>query len=236
MSELPLFYSPQLQSVSGELQLDEETRRHVVTVLRMQSGEQIELTNGKGLSATAQIVVADKKKLLVTISQIEQHAEPERKLSLGVALLKNAARFEWMLEKVTEIGIGQIYPLITERTGREHFRQERMQQIVISACLQSRQFHFPVLTVPVNLAHLFTQSLPQVKYLAHCMQEDKALIAGDDKEAIVLIGPEGDFTEAEIQMAKTAGFKSVTLGKTRLRTETAGIVGAVLLRGNSLMQ
>jgi len=233
MSEFPLFYSPQLQSVSGELQLDDETRRHVVTVLRMQSGEQIELTNGKGLSATAQIVVADKKKLLVTISQIEQHAEPERKLSLGVALLKNAARFEWMLEKVTEIGIGQIYPLITERTAREHFRQERMQQIVISACLQSRQFHFPVLTAPVNFAHLFTQSLPQVKYLAHCMQEDKALIAGDDTEAILLIGPEGDFTEAELQMAKTAGFKSVTLGKTRLRTETAGIVGAVLLRGNS---
>jgi 16S rRNA (uracil1498-N3)-methyltransferase len=199
----------------------------------MQAGEQIELTNGKGLSAAVQIVVADKKKLLVIINQIEQHAEPERKLRLGVALLKNAARFEWMLEKVTEIGIGQIYPLITERTGREHFRQERMQQILISACLQSRQFHFPVLTPPVNLAHLFTQSLPQAKYLAHCMQEDKALIAGDDQEAILLIGPEGDFTETELKMAKTAGFKSVTLGKTRLRTETAGIVGAVLLRGNS---
>jgi 16S rRNA (uracil1498-N3)-methyltransferase len=233
MSELPLFYCPQLQLGSQELQLDEETRRHVVTVLRIQAGEQIELTNGQGLSAAVTIVLADKKKLLVAVNQVIQQPEPERKLSIGVALLKNASRFEWMLEKVTEIGVSQIYPLLTERTGREHFRQDRMQQIVVSACLQSRQFYFPLLFAPINFQQLVEQPLPAVRYLAHCMPGEKGLIAGDDKEAILLIGPEGDFTEGELQMATGLGFHPVTLGKTRLRTETAGIVGAVLLRGNS---
>jgi 16S rRNA (uracil1498-N3)-methyltransferase len=233
MSELPLFYSPQLKSGSQELQLDEETRRHVVTVLRMQSGEQIELTNGQGLSAMATIVVADKKKLLVGTNQLVEHPVPIRKLSLGVALLKNASRFEWMLEKVTEIGIQQIYPLLTERTGREHFRQERMQQIIVSACLQSRQFHFPVLSSPIYFHQLIKHPLPALRYLAHCMPGEKEIIRGEDKEAILLIGPEGDFTAAELEMATSFGFTPVTLGTTRLRTETAGIVGAVLLRGNS---
>lgn len=233
MSELPLFYCSGLKSASPTLLLDDETRRHVVTVLRMQPGEQLELTDGMGRSAVAEIRQADKKKLDVAVLTSLEHEPPQRVLSLGVSLLKNASRFEWMLEKVTEIGVTQIYPLLTERTTRQHFRQERMQQIMVSACLQSRQYHFPQLSVPFTWDQFMGTSLPAVRYIAHCMDGDKGLISGDEREAVLLIGPEGDFTAVELSQATAAGFKPVTLGSSRLRTETAGIVGAVLLRGNN---
>jgi 16S rRNA (uracil1498-N3)-methyltransferase len=233
MPELPLFYHEQLHPGKGMISLDEETRRHVVTVLRMQQGELLELTNGKGLSSTALIREADKKKLLVEPLEPVNHPPREKNLWLGISLLKNAARFEWMLEKVTEIGITHIFPMLTERTSRQHFRQERMQQIIVSACLQSRQFHFPELSGPVAFEKLLASTLPESKYIAHCMEGEKSLITGDGGDAVLLIGPEGDFTAEEVEAAIGQHFKPVTLGHTRLRTETAGIVGAVLLRGNS---
>jgi 16S rRNA (uracil1498-N3)-methyltransferase len=234
MSELPLFFCAGLEAGSREIQLDEETRRHVVTVLRMQPGEEIELTDGQGNSCNAFISLADKKKLLVSPQTLISHPPAERALWLGVSLLKNASRFEWMLEKVTEIGITRIIPLLTERTTRQHFRQDRMQQIVVSACLQSRQYHFPHLLSPYSLDQFLQAALPASKYIAHCLQGDKSLIPGTDQEAVLLIGPEGDFTATELSQAFEAGFKPVSLGQSRLRAETAGIVGAVLLRGNFL--
>jgi 16S rRNA (uracil1498-N3)-methyltransferase len=234
MSELPLFFYAGLQAGSGEIQLDEETRRHVVTVLRMQPGEKIELTDGQGNSCTAIITLADKKKLLIAPGAFIKHPPVERTLWLGISLLKNASRFEWMLEKVTEIGITHIIPLLTERTARQHFRQERMQQIVVSACLQSRQYHFPQLLSPSSLDQFLQTALPASRYIAHCMHGEKSLLPGTDQDAVLLIGPEGDFTATELSQAVGAGFRPVSLGQSRLRTETAGIVGAVLLRGNTL--
>jgi 16S rRNA (uracil1498-N3)-methyltransferase len=234
MSELPLFFYAGLQAGSREIQLDEETRRHVVTVLRMQLGEEIELTDGQGNSCNALISLANKKKLLVVPKALIKHAPAERTLWLGVSLLKNASRFEWMLEKVTEIGITHIIPLLTERTARQHFRQDRMQQIVVSACLQSRQYHFPHLLSPSSLDQFMQSALPTSKYIAHCMHGEKSLLPGTDQDAVLLIGPEGDFTATELNQAIEAGFRPVSLGPSRLRTETAGIVGAVLLRGNFL--
>jgi len=234
MSESPLFFCAGLQAGSREIQLDEETRRHVVTVLRMQPGEEIELTDGQGNSCKALISLADKKKLLVAPKAFIKQTPADRTLWLGVSLLKNASRFEWMLEKVTEIGITHIIPLLTERTARQHFRLERMQQIVVSACLQSRQYHFPQLLSPYSLDQFLQTALPTSKYIAHCMYGDKSLIPGTDPDAVLLIGPEGDFTATELNQAIEAGFRPVSLGPSRLRTETAGIVGAVLLRGNFL--
>jgi len=192
MPELPLFYHEQLHPGNGMISLDEEARRHVVTVLRMQQGEYLELTNGKGLSTTAVIREADKKKWLVELLEPVKHQPREKKLRLGITLLKNAARFEWMLEKVTEIGITHIFPLLTARTSRQHFRQERMQQIIVSACLQSRQFHFPELSEPVPFEQLMAYPLPDSRSIAPWMEGDKSLIATNAGDAVLLIGLEGE--------------------------------------------
>jgi 16S rRNA (uracil1498-N3)-methyltransferase len=231
MNALPLFHFPALQSSQGTINLTEEIRKHAVTVLRMQVGEQLMLTDGKGFSATAEIVQADKKQLMVALGQMIAHPAPQKKMILGISLLKNTARFEWMLEKVTEIGITEIIPLLAERTERQHFRQERFQQILVSACLQSGQFHFPILHEPVKLAIVFSMDLPPNKFIAHCMEGDKPQLTGQSLDSILLIGPEGDFTAAELDLAVKYQYKPVGLGESRLRTETAGIVGAVLLRG-----
>jgi 16S rRNA (uracil1498-N3)-methyltransferase len=231
MNALPLFYFPPLQTSQGTINLTEEIRKHAVTVLRMQAGEQLMLTDGKGFSATAEIVQADKKQLLVALGEKLSHPAPHKKMILGISLLKNTARFEWMLEKVTEIGITEIIPLLAERTERQHFRQERFQQILVSACLQSGQFHFPILHEPIKLAAIFSMDLSANKFIAHCMEGDKPQLKGQTSDSILLIGPEGDFTAEELALAMQNNFEPVALGESRLRTETAGIVGAVMLRG-----
>ncbi len=231
MNALPLFHFPALPSLQGTINLTEEIRKHAVTVLRMQAGEQLVLTDGKGCSATADILQADKKQLTVALGALVAHPAPQKKMILGISLLKNTARFEWMLEKVTEIGITEIIPLLAERTERQHFRQDRFQQILVSACLQSGQFHFPILHEPMKLAAVFSMDLPPQKFIAHCMEGNKPQLTGQSLESILLIGPEGDFTAEELALAMQHQFSPVSLGESRLRTETAGIVGAVLLRG-----
>jgi 16S rRNA (uracil1498-N3)-methyltransferase len=231
MNALPLFHFPALQSSQGAIGLTEEIRKHAVTVLRMQVGEKLVLTDGKGCSAAADILQADKKQLMVALGEKIAHPAPPKKMILGISLLKNTARFEWMLEKVTEIGITAIIPLLAERTERQHFRQERFQQILVSACLQSGQFHFPILHEPVKLATVFSMDLPPNKFIAHCMEGNKPQLTGQSSDSILLIGPEGDFTAEELALAIQYNFEPVGLGESRLRTETAGIVGAVLLRG-----
>lgn len=230
MSELPLFYFTSLKEVSSTAILDEETRRHVVTVLRMQIGESIMLTDGTGTSAVATIEHADKKQLMVSLGKLVQHPGPERKVILGLSLLKNAARFEWMLEKVTEIGVTEIIPILSERTERQHFRHERLLQIITSASMQSGRYHFPKLHSPMKFQTLFNLQLPAVRFIAHCMDGEKKKIVMQHEDSVTLIGPEGDFTAAEVELAMKHQFTSVTLGDTRLRSETAGVVAAVLLR------
>jgi len=231
MNALSLFHFPFLQSSNGLTNLNEEIRKHAVTVLRMHIGDFLMLTDGKGCSAQAVIVEADKKKLVVDLGEIFFHPAPPKKMVLGISLLKNTARFEWMLEKVTEIGITEIIPLLAERTERQHFREERFQQILVSACLQSGQYHFPVLHQPIKFTALFNADLPAAKFIAHCMEGDKPQLAGQSEDSILLIGPEGDFTADELALAVQNNFTSVSLGESRLRTETAGIVGSVMLRG-----
>ncbi|MBP7931515.1 MAG: 16S rRNA (uracil(1498)-N(3))-methyltransferase [Chitinophagaceae bacterium] len=230
MNALPLFYFPALAPSAAVIDLDDTVRHHAVTVLRMSEGEKMLLTNGKGLSATATIISSTKKQLTVQLHDFIEHPDVSRKMILGISLLKNAARFEWMLEKVTEIGITEIYPLRCERTEKQHYKKERFEQIIISACLQSQQFHFPVLHEPIALSEMLNHSLPNQKYIAHCMEGDKQLLSHPSGDAALLVGPEGDFTTQEINDALAQQFIPVSLGNTRLRTETAGVVGAVLLR------
>jgi len=234
---LPLFYSDQLAEGIESIVLDEETSRHIVQVLRMKKEERLQLTNGKGNIVSAHIEDDHKKKVVVKIEERTVHQPEKRKITIAISLLKNANRFEWFLEKATEIGIGEIMPVICDRTERQHFRFDRMQTILVSAMLQSRQVWMPQLHEPTKLADVISSSTHEQKLIAHCIEEQKKELTNVvDKSVlstVILIGPEGDFTGAEVSMAMSKGFIPVALGNNRLRAETAGVVAAVLLKLNS---
>ena len=238
---LPFFYKEDITTASNELVLDEDSSKHIVQVLRMQPGERLQLTDGKGSLLTTEITHADKKKTVVTILELQTpNPKPEtRSVSIGISLLKNSSRFEWFLEKATELGVTEIIPLLCERTEKERFRFDRMKNILVSAMLQSQQCWVPVLHEPVAFDKLWQSfgTLPklesyQQKFIAHCIETEKRnlvdMINENRSSKIILIGPEGDFTVEEIQSAIDHHFIPVALGNTRLRTETAGIVAATL--------
>ena len=226
----PYFYEPTL-SGSGHFTLSEESSKHCIQVLRMKAGELIQLTNGKGLAHTASIVSEDKKRTVVLLQERIQSTQPARKIHLAISLLKNTTRFEWLLEKATEIGVASIQPLITKRTEHTRFRSDRMNGIVVAAMLQSQQSWLPVLNEPCSFEEIMSQPPMAQQLIAYCGEGPKYLIKElpFSSETRMLIGPEGDFTEDEIQHALSKNFIAVGLGETRLRTETAGIVAVSLL-------
>lgn len=171
------------------------------------------------------------KKCTVKIIKRQDVARKQQEVSVAISLLKNAGRFEWFLEKATEIGVTEIIPLLCERTEKQHFRYDRMKQIVISAMMQSKQVWLPVLQQPALVSKMIPASNYNTKLIAHCEEEMKNSIADFRKQSSVqiLIGPEGDFTRDEITIALENTFQPVTLGETRLRTETAGVVAASVL-------
>lgn len=212
--------------------LSEETAKHCVQVLRMKEGEQLQLTNGKGNLFTTTIINAGKKNCSVKIENEQHEQKTTDNISIGISLLKNPSRFEWFLEKATEIGVCEIIPLICDHTEKEHFRFERMQNILIAAMLQSRQTWLPILHQPKKLRLLINENFEGLKLIAHCNEEEKksiTKISGQQENKLILIGPEGDFSKPEIDAALVKKFIPVTLGSTRLRTETAGVVAATLL-------
>jgi 16S rRNA (uracil1498-N3)-methyltransferase len=233
---LPFFYIESINAANELLLLDEDTSRHVVSVLRMKPGEKLHLTNGKGNLYTAAVEDDHKKKCTVRTIDVRTIAPSPRKISIGISVLKNTSRFEWFLEKVTEIGVNSIIPLLCERTEKEKFRHDRLQQILISAMLQSQQCWLPVLHEPIGYELLFRQEEVighAQKMIAHCIDGEKrnlsALVNDAGSSQIILIGPEGDFTKEEIDFALRQHFVPVSLGENRLRAETAGMVAAALL-------
>lgn len=208
--------------------LEEQTARHIVQVLRRQPGDRVLLCDGCGRAAEAVITEAGKKKCTVQIHSVALHKEPALLLHMGVAFTKNASRNEWLLEKATELGVRSIIPLSTARTEKEHLRYDRWKNILVSAMLQSQQYYLPELTQPLPLATLAaTYAGVEQKLLAHCIAGKKkaplpvALQPG--KSTLLLIGPEGDFTEEEVLLCEGHGFAGVSLGGQRLRTETAAM-------------
>jgi len=231
---LPFFYKEDIVSNTDNITLDEDTSKHVIQVLRMQIGEPLNLTDGKGNLFAAEIVDDHKKRCAVKIISTTQQLPSATKRSIAISLVKNSSRFEWFLEKATEIGVNEIFPLICERTEKQHFRFERMKGILISAMLQSQQCWLPVLSEPVKYSKFITNEYAGQKFIAHCKDENnkKPLaekLINNSTDKLILIGPEGDFTPDEIGYALKAGFIPVTLGETRLRTETAGVVAVTLL-------
>jgi len=230
---LPFFYITDYDPANKEIILDEDTSRHIVQVLRMKEEEKLNLTDGKGNLITAEIEEVHKKHCGVSIIDVRFIPQDSRKITIAISLIKNSNRFEWFLEKATEIGISEIIPLICERTEKEKFRQERMQGILISAMLQSQQCWLPVLQEPQKINQTIQQSTHQQKFIAHCIEEQKRNLSDLVNESlssqIILIGPEGDFTKEEVDLAVQHHFIPVALGDTRLRTETAGVVAATIL-------
>ena len=217
------------------LDLDEDTSRHVIQVLRMQEGEKIKLTDGNGHSAVAIISAAHKKHASIKIISFDTARPRTPRLTIAISLLKNTSRFEWFLEKATELGAYEIVPMLCERTVREKFRHERMLGICKSAMLQSMQTWLPVLTEPISFNDVVSRAAHQQKMIAHCVKDAKvdfsSLYNPSLETHIILIGPEGDFSEQEITKAKESNFVPVSLGSNRLRTETAGIFAAAWANG-----
>ena len=231
---LPFFYIGTFEKTQKLLVLDEDTSRHVVQVLRMKQGEQLHLTDGLGHLLLADIADDHKKHCTVAVREVTFTPAAERKVTIAISNIKNASRFEWFLEKASEVGIAEIIPLVCDRTEKERFRYDRMNAICISAMLQSQQVWLPQLKEPQLFKVVLEQSTAMAKYIAHCEDGPKNPLAKQTHQptSIILIGPEGDFTPDEIERALQQGFVPVSLGDTRLRTETAGVVAAVLLAFN----
>ena len=231
---LPFFYTNAITATITEFVLNEETSKHVIQVLRMQNGEQLLLTDGKGNLFNAEITDGNRKKCTVKILSVAAQPSPSKKIAIAISLLKNSTRFEWFLEKATELGVNEIFPLICSRTEKQFFRHDRMKNIVISAMLQSQQTWLPVLNEPIKFTALLHTSTAQQKFIAHCEEENSkeslvSKLTFKSTQSIILIGPEGDFTKDEITQALQNNYVAVALGNTRLRTETAGVVAATLL-------
>ena len=229
---LPFFYKEDLDSLAGAVLLDEDTSKHIVQVLRMQNKAQLQLTNGRGDLFTAEITDSNRKKCVVRILKIDHLKRSTNNTTLAISLIKNNHRFEWFLEKATEIGVFQIVPLVCERTEKTAFKFDRMKNILISAMLQSQQSWLPILLEPIKLAGFVNQVGPINKYIAHCENSEAKIqlhTCQPFTDSVILIGPEGDFTIDEITIALQNNFIPVALGNTRLRTETAGVVAATLL-------
>jgi len=227
---LPYFYQAGI-GMGSSVVLSEETSKHCIQVLRMKVGELLQLTDGKGNAYKASIRTSDKRHCEVLIEETSFEEQATRKVCMGISLLKNASRLEWFLEKATEMGVAEIVPLICHRTERQHFRMDRMQNIVVAAMLQSQQVWLPILHEPIAVEKVIANASQAQKLIAHCEDGLKQTIKElpIDVSVQMLIGPEGDFTTEEIAMALQNGYKAVSLGNTRLRTETAGIVATCLL-------
>ena len=229
---VPYFYEPTLLQQSSTHVLSEETSKHCVQVLRMKEGDRIDLTNGVGQLFEATITLAHKKNSTVQIQSLKTVELNSQKIVLGISLLKNATRLEWLFEKATEMGVHTIVPLLCERTIHERFKTERMQNILQSAMIQSQQVWLPVLATPIAYKDFFTSYKGGQQFIAHCEPTDKinikSLTPGND--CILLIGPEGDFSPAEIELAIQHQYQAIHLGPTRLRTETAGLFALSVLK------
>lgn len=228
--DLPYFYIADITQPC--ITLDEATSKHIVQVLRRKKNDQLILTNGKGDSCT--VVISDDHRKHCTVAVLSKNTKHQfkPKICIAISLLKNTSRFEWFLEKATELGVQEIMPLICERTNKDKYRTDRFQNILISAMLQSKQSWLPVLHQPTSFEDALEMDFGE-KMIAHCLPAHKPglknLSMNDSGDQIILIGPEGDFTEKEIELALIKKFRPVSLGNTRLRTETAGIAAAAIL-------
>lgn len=219
---MQLFYVPEL--INGSIEPDEMEFRHL-KVLRKKEGDSIRICDGKGRYSDAKILSLDKRSISLQVVEIHEVSKPVPQLTLMISPLKNAERFEWMLEKCTEMGVDKIIPLICERTESPLRKMDRLQRIIRSATMQSKQYFMPELTDPLKFEDIGDLGFHGRKLIAWCEGDDRKEITEtleSNLDTIIMIGPEGDFTSNEVTEANKLGFEAISLGANRLRTETAG--------------
>jgi 16S rRNA (uracil1498-N3)-methyltransferase len=224
---MQLFYNPDIDETTESFSFDKEESKHIIKVLRKKDSDILHVTNGQGLLFETEITLASDNKCIVSVLSIKKSPEPKFRLHLAVAPTKMNDRFEWFLEKATEIGIQEITPIICDRSERKVINLERFEKIVLSAMKQSNEMFLPKLNDAVSFKEFIKQKNQGLQFIAHCEETDKKSLKESlqpNENVTLLIGPEGDFSEKEIALALENNYKPVTLGNTRLRTETAAVV------------
>ena len=222
---MKLFYTPDITE-SKTYVLNETESKHAIKVLRLALNDEITLIDGKGTFYEAKIINSHPKKCEVEILRREQESNNKPNLHLAIAPTKNNDRLEWLIEKATEIGISEITPIICDNSERKVLKTERLEKRAIAAMKQSLKATLPIINQPIKLNELLTQDNDCEKFIAHCYQENQAhfkQLYKKNNDCLVLIGPEGDFSKTEIELALTNNFTPISLGTSRLRTETAGL-------------
>ncbi len=227
---MPVYYS---DNISGDRALlDEEESRHCIRVLRLKKGDSVKFVDGRGTMYDAVILDPDPMHCgLNILDSREKYLGRDYRLHVAIAPTKSMDRFEWFLEKATEIGVDEITPLICERSERRTIRMDRCRKILVSAMKQSGRAYLPVLHNPVDFERLSMGTPEGIQLIAHCKAGEEDYLGKLDRSGnwLVLIGPEGDFIEEEISLARESGFAEVSLGDAVLRTETAGVVACQIL-------
>lgn len=221
---MQLFYT---NNSELEFTLPSEESKHITKVLRKKEGETLHFTDGKGQLLITEITSSDIRKTRVKIiKKIEQEKQHNYYLHVAIAPTKNMDRFEWFLEKACEIGIDEITPIICDRSERKFVKTERGNRILLSAMKQSLKYHLPKLNEAISLNNFMKQDFIGNKYIAHCENSEKIELKNKEteKRTLILIGPEGDFSVSEIEKSIEKNFLAISLGNSRLRTETAGLV------------
>lgn len=223
-----IFYLPQIDLSLKQCELPREEAKHAIRVLRMQEGDTLLLTDGQGHFIDSEIAAIAGKTCTVSFKTIREERKAAHQLHLAVAPTKNSSRYEWLVEKATEIGVTTITPLLTFHSERRSVNYKRLEKIVIAAMKQSQKAYLPKLTPAITFSDFIKQCSQNSAYIAHCNSKfprksiNETYSKGQD--VTLLIGPEGDFSKDEIQQALNSGFESIHLGTSRLRTETAGLV------------
>ena len=224
---MQLFYNPDITNQTKQFSFNREESKHIVKVLRKRTGDQLHITNGKGWLFTSEIIIADIKKCTVSIETKTLQTKHNYNLHLVVSPTKMNDRYEWFLEKATEIGIDSITPIICDHSERKIIKQERFEKIIQSAMKQSLHCYLPKLSQALTFKDFMKQEFNGQLFIAHCEESVRKSFKKQlqpKQDVTILIGPEGDFSVKEIEMAIENNFIPVTLGETRLRTETAAIV------------
>jgi len=220
---MQLFYT---DNTDTQFTLNSEESKHITKSLRKKEGDVLNFTDGKGNLLIAEIISSDLRKTRVkVIEKIDKEKGHNYYLHIAIAPTKNMDRFEWFLEKATEIGIDEITPIICDRSERKVVRTERCNRILLSAMKQSLKFHKPKLNESISFTDFIKKDLEGSKYIAHCEKSEKIELKDKEteKKTLILIGPEGDFSPTEIEKATNNNCRAISLGNSRLRTETAGL-------------
>lgn len=226
---MQLFIADKIENEAGILGADET--QHATKVLRLNAGDRIFVTDGKGRIYEALIDGFSKKELQFKIEALYSEESFKSKLHIAIAPTKNLDRFETFLEKATEVGTDEITPIFSFHSERKVYKTERGKRIIKAAAKQSISHYIPQLNEPLNFSEVIKSASADAKFIAHCHPNTERIdllpILSHQKDALILIGPEGDFSEQEVAQAVKAGFTPVSLGSKRLRTETAAMAVAI---------